>query len=45
MEEEEDFLKEALEAERLQNLEFISKLPTEDTKKKISEALKVANIL
>lgn len=34
MEDEEEFLRQALEAERLQNLEFISKLPTDETVKK-----------
>lgn len=32
--EEEEFLKEALAAEELQNLEFVSKLPSDDTEKK-----------
>lgn len=40
MEDEEEFLREALEAERLQNLEFISKLPSEtQTKKPVSKQL------
>ena len=39
MEDEEDFLREALAAEELGNLEFLSKLPSEEPRKPVSKGL------